>query len=392
MDTPSPVRKRCVLYVSGFDPRGAAHYHALYKDESALQAVINGLPVDVGARGRGLDGNPQWTLTAQDGEQTVTTEYVFLRWDDVVRRHWPRSDARVWLDVARTSWHYLRCGALARGRELAKGPIVVLFAFFLQMFVLLLGLPLGALAVFAGLRLAGLEWPWAMTASLGFASVMLFLVRSVEARLNMRWLARAYIFPWRQERGDAPELDRRLDAHARSVVQRVRQGDCDEVLVVGHSLGCMLSCSIVARALKLDPSLGTGPSALSLLTLGQWIPLQGLLPEADRFREELALLGTADRLHWVDASAPPDGCCFPMCDPLAAVGIPPNGRHAGRPVLISPRFVRMFDQAAYARLRRDKFRLHFQYLMAADKPTDYDYFRITAGCNKLAELFPVNTP
>ncbi|MGI9217720.1 MAG: hypothetical protein ACR2JA_12085 [Hydrogenophaga sp.] len=392
MPASSRVQRRCVLYVSGFDPRGASHYHALYRDESARQTVVNGLAVEVGPRRRDADGNPQWPLVAQDGDQAVSTDYVFLRWDDVVRRHWPRSDARVWVEVARTSWHYLQCGALARGRQLAKGPIVVLAAFFAQLFLLLAGLPLGALAVFAGLRLGGVDWPVASAGAAAFGVALLMLIHTVEKRMNMRWLARGYVFPWRQERGAAPELDARLDAHARTLIRRVRSGDYDEVLVVGHSLGCMLACSIVARALAVEPSLATGRTVLSLLTLGQWIPLQGLLPEAQRFRGELACLGTAAGLHWVDASAPPDGCCFPLCDPLAAVGLAPAGRQPGRPVLISPRFVRMFGADAYARLRRDKFRLHFQYLMASDLLTDYDYFRITAGSRTLAHLFPANTP
>ena len=38
-------------------------------------------------------------------------------------------------------------------------------------------------------------------------------------------------------------------------------------------------------------------------------------------------------------------------------------------------------------IRRDKFRTHFQYLMASVKSTRYDYFAITAGSMRLAERF-----
>ena len=50
-----------------------------------------------------------------------------------------------------------------------------------------------------------------------------------------------------------------------------------------------------------------------------------------------------------------------------------------RPRLVTARFFRMFHSGTYRKLRRDKLRLHFQYLMAYEIPADYDYFRITAG-------------
>ena len=47
----------------------------------------------------------------------------------------------------------------------------------------------------------------------------------------------------------------------------------------------------------------------------------------------------------------------------------------------------MFHAAAYRRLKRDKFNLHFQYLMAGERVTDYDYFAITAGSRYLAQRY-----
>ena len=39
----------------------------------------------------------------------------------------------------------------------------------------------------------------------------------------------------------------------------------------------------------------------------------------------------------------------------------------------------MFEPARYAEVRRDFFRIHFQYLMATERPVDNDYFSLTAG-------------
>jgi len=41
----------------------------------------------------------------------------------------------------------------------------------------------------------------------------------------------------------------------------------------------------------------------------------------------------------------------------------------------------------YATLRKDKFRVHFQYLMASEQAVDYDYFAITAGAMTLGARY-----
>ena len=43
----SSIRRRCVFYVSGFDPKGARFYHGLYREQAALQSRVNAMPVEV---------------------------------------------------------------------------------------------------------------------------------------------------------------------------------------------------------------------------------------------------------------------------------------------------------------------------------------------------------
>lgn len=74
-------------------------------------------------------------------------------------------------------------------------------------------------------------------------------------------------------------------------------------------------------------------------------------------------------------------------DPIAACGVVPAVPHPDRPKLMSPRFAEMFDSATYAALRHDRFRIHFQYLMASERAVPYDFFAITAGSQTLAQRF-----
>lgn len=381
------VARRCVYYISGFDPKGAAHYHALYRDEAAKQSKASGFAPVVGPRKRLASGNAAWSISASvDGGQ-VETHYEFLRWDDIVRDHWPRSDVRLWWDTVVTTAKNLRYGSLWRMFKTAWPPVVVLVVPFLVICAVVLGLPMLGVAVYLQLRLAGAE---TLVAGLTCAVVMaagLVAAWILERRYSMAWLMRSYAFTTRQAEGNVPALDARLDQHAQVLRDRAAAGIDDEILVVGHSSGAIMAASVIARASVLDPQLALYGPRISMLTLGQWLPLLGTLPPAVAFRNELIELSRMPGLDWIDFSAPSDGCCFALVDPLQACGLEVENRQLGRPKLLSPKFQHMFEAAEYAAMRRNRFRTHFQYLMAAQKPVKYDYFAITAGPLTLAERF-----
>jgi hypothetical protein len=180
------------------------------------------------------------------------------------------------------------------------------------------------------------SWLAAVPAVAAVAFLLVLLERRLDARFNMYWLMRSYAFIRRQVLGRTPELEARLDAQAAQVAERLRGAQDDEVLVVGHSSGANNAVQVVARALRLMGGTAQGARpVLSLSTLD--VPGQSPLPD--------------------------------------------------HPKLLSPRFAEMFDAAGYRSLKKDKFRMHFQYLMASERAVDYDYFRITAGARTLGQRF-----
>lgn len=381
------VLKRCVFYVSGFDPKGASHYHALYRDEGARQSRQDGWLFEAGSRRRQASGNAAWSVQSSFGEHQVQTHYEFMRWDDVVRRHWSKTTWALWRDVIATTIFYVRHGTLWRMFCLSWPPAVALFAPFLLVCALLLGVPLVAIGcgwvLGKVLGNAGL----AVVAAGGLAGALWAGGRKLEARYSMYWMMRSYAFTARQARDEVPDLEARLDELAQDLVARVSAQQDDEVLIVGHSSGAIMAATIVARALQSSPNLLCGRTTLALLTLGQWIPLLGLLPMAHRFRAELRVLDGADGLTWVDFSAPSDGCCFALTDPLKACGVARTQVSGVELKILNPRFATLFDAATYANLRRNKFLMHFQYLRSADRQGAYNYFEVTAGPVTLKERF-----
>lgn len=382
------VRRRTVFYIGGFDPKGAAHYHALYRDEAAKQERVSGLHVEVGKRQKSANGNAFWQVQANGAAGPVQTRYEVMRWDDIVREHWPRNQARLVWDMLTTTFLNLRTGALWQMFKLSWPPVVALVAPVALLLAILIGAPLLSWGVYAALRSAGqLTAAAAATAALGGA---LWVGLKLQQKYSMLWMMRSYAFTAQQAQGSVPGLEDRLAKHARTLLEAVSTGENDEVLLVAHSSGSIMAATVMARALQIDPAFGRGAghtTTVSFLTLGQWIPALGCLPQAKGFRADLQRLASAEGVDWVDFGAPPDGCCFALVNPIAACGVIPGVQQTDRPKLLSPRFAEMFDAATYATLRRDRFRIHFQYLMASERQVPYDFFAITAGDQTLTQRF-----
>lgn len=387
------VRRRHVLYLSGFDPQGPAHYHALYRDQAALQAQVSGDRINVGPRQREGD-NAAWTVLWQgaDGGEPVETRYEFLRWDDIVRAHWPRGQFKLLAITLQTTWRMVRNGSLWRIWQTSWPAFLAL--------VLPATLIVAVTLVTVGLVAAGgwlISRGWGVAPALALSvvggSALAWWAGRAQRKVQMAWLMRSASAILLQAQGGLPEMEARLDAFAARLCALTLHPMVDEVLVVGHSSGAMLAASVVARALVRAPDLGEPGSRLSLLTLGECIPVLSYQPQAHAFRQELAQLREAAALSWVDVTAPPDGCCFALIDPTAVCddGLPNGQREKAGPKRVSPRFAQSFEPYRWRAIRRDKYRCHFQYLMAVDLPGGYDYFAISAGDRRLSQRFAHQT-
>lgn len=377
--TPGPVRRRRVYYLSGFDPRGAAFYHRLYREEAAKQMGHYGADVQVSPRSRHDSRLNVWTVTANWGGQEVSTDYQFLGWDDIIRRHWEPNVLRLLLSSVPAYLSYMACGAFARIRQTSPGPFYsAIYPFIYLLLLTLVALMCGG-ALAAGVAYVSPQAVWSWAAGvLGAGACFWFGLRWANV-LGIFWLLRTYLFVHRWGVSPVEDLESRIDAFADKVALDLKTSAFDEVLLVGHSVGSILAVSVAARLLEKLPEQDR--ARIALVTLGQCIPLLSFIPSATRFRQDLARLGNDPDMPWLDMTARADPLCFSQLNPIHASGI--EGVPANRPQLGVVRPFRMFEKKSYECIRRNKLRLHFQYLMASELLTEYDYFRMTAGPERL---------
>lgn len=380
IDSAGPVKTRRVHYISGFDPRGARHYHRLYREEAPEQSKLNGSVLKVSDRKKLADNISSWRIEGEWKGEAVATEYQFMVWDDIVRRNWDGNLLKLFKRSVPFYFNYLRKGCVGQVLKLSKGAaytVLYPLTWFLAFLFLALLIPicLGAM----GERLTGNFWLGeAVKWPVFFA--LLWLGPRMAERIDVVWVLRTCVFIYEWGVRPFPDLETRMDEMADWIVAQQKANPVDEVLIVGHSVGSIVGMTVTARILK---KYGPDelPPHLNLLTLGQCIPYLSFIGTAKDCRDDLARLGQDLRIPWTDATAPPDPLCFYQVDPIRAEGLPSLSTE--RPRHLTVRIFRMFSPEKYKLMRNNKRRLHFQYLMASELPAGYDYFQITAGPHRL---------
>jgi hypothetical protein len=398
----SDAPDRLVFFFSGFDPKGATFYHRLIRSGIAQRNASHDETMAIGKRHRIGRWASVWTSLWRGAPrslgqrpETMRTRLHFMRWDDIVRKHWKRTP----LTLARDYWNvYARgvaSGALARvGRE---APAALRLAL-LPLAVAVASLSIGTLVVGALLAL-GTHLPMPAAAGIGLAVGML-LWRVVARWVDCEWMLRLVAFMREQAIGEVPALDVRLDEMADRLVESVEArmrhpgaAPLREVMVLGYSSGTILAANVMARAMprlvELVDSRRTNKGAtLSLVTLGQCIPIASAWPEARRIRDELEILSESATLTWHDYSASSDGAAFwksPPWLPTASL----KGHQASPPFKAAP------DGLRFAALSRERRETHLQYLrppIGKGDASSFDFLVLTCGPRTLAEHHAKSKP
>lgn len=348
------VYKRKVFYLSGFDPRGARFYYQTYKQQAARYAEATGHSITVGEREWLSDHEISWQV--ENSGEGSRTDYSFLLWDDIVRDAWIKNPVTLFRRCTTAYISYLKNLRWTPTMKLHRAALIT---FFYPPVTLML-LPLLFFAIAAALLPLWLALTVTALASVG----VLHWIKSL-------WLLRFFIFNRENCRWPSAALEERLQHFAGRIAEESK-GDYDEILLISHSNGSILAVTLMEKLLRL--SGGALPAHFHLLTLGQCIPLVSYMEDARALRASLAYLAQHD-FSWVDVSYPPDGACCAR----ANFFLPENPDYRTKLQLFSPRFFRFQPPKDYKRLLRNRFLLHFRYLMDGDSPSALNFIGVTAG-------------
>lgn len=385
-DDTGRVAQRVVFYIPGFDPFPPRRYRELYRREGAEQARLSGYKLDLTPLPQG--GAYGWRVAAEIEGSRVESRVEVLVWNDLAKSAMSDGILATYWQMLKTAFIYFGSGAIWPIITLRAGPLLSAF----YPVVVLLGQLALALAAgwlcFRGGQALGLGWLGALL-GLGAFWALMRLFKRLDGKIFAHYLMHDFAYVAAHRGAYPPDLEARLDAFRARLRAALEEGP-DEVLVVGHSSGAHLALSMLGSHLRA----GGATKGLSLLTIGQAVPMVAFLPKAGRLRADLLLMSEQDQIPWVDVSAPSDGACFALCDPVAVTGL-----HSPRqlwPLVLSAAFTQTLSPAKLKELGHRYFRIHFQYLCAFDRLPEgkdaYDYFRVTAGPLRLWDRFGQRSP
>ena len=364
-----------MYYISGFDPRGARFYHRLFREESKKSAALSGAKIETGKR-KVLDNDiTQWQVDAVWDGQPYKIDYRMMTWDDAMKRYWVNN---VWVLILKTMRMYfahMKSGIFAKFKRAGIGP----FYFSLYPFVycisgLLIAVLLGLFTYVLVSAVSSRVW---LAVIFGMAAAYLFLRFAVKIgeKMGVWWVMQSTFLHGRWSEKPLPELERKTQVFAERIIQDQIDSPVNEIILVGHCTGAMLTVAVMSKILDLQHD-GL-KNKLSVMTLGQSIPYLSYSAHAHHFRKMLQAFANNKLFPWFDMGARVDPLCFQQVNPAEADGV--LLEDANVPYRLAVRPYKMFSKEKYNILKKNKLRMHFQYLMAADIATDYDYFEIVTG-------------
>ena len=374
------VQHRHIIYIQGYDPRGLAQYYRMFRTELRKFGRLYQLSATMSRPQGASDGEmASWTIETKADDWQTRTSYDFLRFEDFIQRDLA---SPIWRTVCQAVWIYWRmvfAGTIAR---FAKANWR--FATFVTYphFVLLLEALCAAGVAFVfqkGMDALGTPAVFNIAAATAiFVALIGAMLKYTENSTYVLYLLTDHVWTWQFAHRERPEWDQRIDRFAQHLVDVARSSHAEEVVIVGHSSGSFLGTEVLARALKLDPALGRHGPRIVLLTIGGNFPIVGFHPAAQDFRDHLRQLAVEPSIDWIDCQARKDVMNFYQFDPIKSHGID-VGTARRNPTVVPVRFRDIIKPQHYNVFRWKFFRVHFQFVMANERPHAYDFFMIVCG-------------
>ena len=355
------IKSRLVLFFPGFEPLGAEKHRQRFERAAQKSAPLYDASILCSQLSESEFGLPAFTTYAKGDGWETKSDIVIFDWSSVVAEFENRSlfmrfylglSAQIGLVLNGTLWAYLKTSW--RYGLFFFYPLVLIIAVSLAGWVAgslisnysnvyvstMLGVALTAALLRLAVQKAHLllmmdDWAFAASISTGF-------------------------------RTDSASIPHRF----RAAFERLATGSQhDEILVFAHSLGAVFAVDALGAALTKNPGL-----ELNFVTAGSSLMKIALNPNAKFLRESVKTV-VKSKTKWGDWRALTDVISFYGSNPATSLGI----TEGVPPKTINVRFRHMLSPLTYGKHKRNLFRTHRQFVLAAETRYPYSFHLIAAG-------------
>ncbi len=355
------VKRRLVLFFPGFEPLGAEAHRGRFAYAADKTGKTYGVDFSCSALSDRPSGLPGFSVSAKGSGWQTDTDVAVFDWSHILERFEQRN---VFVRLFR--------GILALVALIANGTLTRYlrtswrygFFFFYPLLLLTACASIGLFAGAIAARYLGLGWPYLIV---GIAAALAaFYLASRQAHLLL--MMDDWDFADRVAGRTDADIEALKAAFAKRLASECTGNRYDEVLVIGHSLGCVFAINAMAASGLRDVKKP------SLMTVGSSLLKVALHPKADWLRHDIGVLTTA-KVQWLDVQSLTDVISFFRSNPATSAGV-----SAGlMPKTTAIRFKHMLLPDSYRRGKFNLFRTHRQFVLGAERRYFYSMHMIVSG-------------
>ncbi|MBN9010403.1 MAG: hypothetical protein J0H63_09820 [Rhizobiales bacterium] len=384
----APIRRRLVLFMHGFDPRGLKLPYRIFATEIERHKARTGATGSVTSVTQPDPSRlwlKRWTahLTEPD-EPEVETTFDFLEWQDLIPRRKPfRFFRMTWAGIV-TFVQMLRYGIYPKMRAYARSHVafgVFPFAFLALYLWIMWSL------VWAGYTIGRPHGGWYATLGtaigIGLAAAFYWLTLRLDRFLYVWYSIALWDFQWRHGSRGMPGIDERLDAMGRYVEEKLRDPAYDEIALIAVSTGAYYSVEMLAPVLARDPALAG--CKLAFLTFGSQPAITSWFGPRKRFVEGMRAIFSGNAVAWHAYAIRGDFMSAVGFDPFRESYLDP-ALHGRNPIIHHTLYLkRMITPETRKALGWKFLTIHLYYLMAGETGEEHDFFAILCGPRPVLE-------
>lgn len=380
------VTTRAVFLIGGYERNDARRFFARIAKELqrfaacwTVRAEISDPTFD--------DGGHMATarISYGDGAASCQTDFTFLSFDDIVKKDGAQPFVVRLAVYLAGFFDYVFSGTMFRFFAANwRFALYFLYPFASLCFFAFVGWTVYRLTAFPGLPGGPI-----IPTLLGIAAAI-GIGRYLGQRYFVFHLMDLWSFSREHLRGRRQDIEAHYALWAERIADRIGTTPYDEVLLVGHSTGGALILDLAAILADTLRQRGRAVD-FSLVTVGSTSLKVALHPAAKKARQRLASLADYPDIRWTEFQALTDIINFYKCDPYRMAGLR-HERGDAFPKLHQVRFKGMLDAKQYKRIKRNFFRVHYQFISANNRQYFYDFFMITCGPRPLSAVSEKSKP
>ncbi len=366
------VKKRAVFFIGGYDPKSPESFFDRMDRELGRFQKLWGIEVEGGERKAILPDVNRKRYSASGEGWSTQTDIHFLSLDDIVLKDFADSFlTRLGRYLVTMTDYFISGTGFAIFRQAWRFGIYFCYPLFMLFLIFLVSLLLASIVLDTNIAFSKI------ISVVVFASSFFAITKIVGKRLFVLHLMDLWSFSRNYLRQNRDDIHSKLDRFASEICNTSRKGTYDELIMVGHSTGGALILDSAARALEKDPALTSRNTKVSVLTVGSTALKIGMHPAGGWFRDRVATLVNDPEMGWVEYQCHTDIINFYKSDPVSAMKL--GQSNPPKPIVGRIRIKDMLAKDVYQRIRRNLFRVHYQFVFGNNAKYHYDFPAICVG-------------